>query len=456
MGQLDSSLLMVAGLVALMGSILVLLYPSLGIGLLVTIPVVKTLVQMRMGPLLGNYTYDIAVAVVALIAAAVHRLRAGQGRPLGVPVSAIVAWIALVVLIWGTIPISRHPDYGFKKALIFSIFNTMAVAAIVLYVTSSRDARVVLRVILVAGVGASLALPAFGSGWEHRWYEGARQTLGLANPLMIADVAAYTVVILLSRLLAFRNMTSAMLLVLTVPPAALAIYMTQTRGPFVAIPIVLLAMLWFYRRQVSFRAAGLTIGVLAIAAYVSSVLIDPSRGERFTEAAITQGISERTAMFRMTVFGFFRSPVLGNGAGDTAYQITGGNFVETYPHNHVLEVANELGLGGLAAWCWLVGLGLISVWGLTAREWDNSEAKYVGVTIFGLLVYNLLMSLKTGTFAASNHLYMFLFATIVLAAHRRIEAAGALGAGRFIGRWRSAEDERVLAAAQQALAPRLP
>lgn len=65
-------LLAVAYILALL---VVLRWPSVGVALVLAVPVTKSLIQMRVGPILQDYTFDVGVAILAIVGALIHRLR---------------------------------------------------------------------------------------------------------------------------------------------------------------------------------------------------------------------------------------------------------------------------------------------------------------------------------------------------------------------------------------------
>jgi O-antigen ligase len=115
----------------------------------------------------------------------------------------------------------------------------------------------------------------------------------------------------------------------------------------------------------------------------------------------------------VTLENWLTNPVLGNGTGDTAYQLGGPNF-EGYPHNLLLEAANELGVIGLVCMLVVFGYGIRMGFGLSRPELEGTYAKAVTVPFFGCFLHHLLFSFKTGGYAGSYTFYFFLGCTIAL------------------------------------------
>lgn len=391
-----------------------IVWPAFAFGMLLTIPVLKVVLRRAAGGLLAGYTYDMAVVLLAIIAAALHRARQAERHPLPIPPRVIVAWLVLAVLIWLRLPASANQEYGFKKALIFSIFDTCAVLSVVLMLVTPRDGRQILRLIVMGGILSSMALPLFGSTIGS--YEGARFSIQGASPLGVADLAANAILILLSTWIADRSPKRTLLVVIVVPLSALAIFMSGTRGPIFAIPLVLPLIFWFYRRSLNFQGVMAALIGFGLMAVVTAYLVNPSYLTRFSRDAVHSGLSARMHMVNVTLRGIVRNPILGNGTGDTSVQLHGVADAEgSYPHNHLLEVFNELGIFGMIAWVTIMASGLAAGWELRKPEWDNTEAKFIGVALYACFVYQAIQSFKAGTFAAAYMQYFFCFATI--AAH---------------------------------------
>jgi O-antigen ligase len=207
-------------------------------------------------------------------------------------------------------------------------------------------------------------------------------------------------------------------LVLFAPVTIVAIFLTQTRFPLFAVPPILLVMLWMYRHRVNFRMTASIVLGLGIVAGAASLFINPERGgERFSGGSIQAGIDVRAQMVRTTIHGFLRSPVLGNGTGDTAFQLSGGDpTYEGYPHNALLEIANELGVIGLAAWVMIFGYAVIVGWRFQRVARLATPGTYFAlVSAYALMLYTLMVSFKAGGYFGLASMYMG--AMMVIALH---------------------------------------
>ncbi|MFQ5806550.1 MAG: O-antigen ligase family protein [Phycisphaerae bacterium] len=404
---------MILGMVAyVVGVVLVMAWPSLGFGLLFTIPAVKVIMKKAVPGLLTSYTYDMAVVLLVIVGALFYGVRRRRGAPLPIPRLIAAAWLLIILLLWIRLPGSHSIGYGYKKALIFSIFNTLAVATIPLYLLGPWEARKMLRILLIAGVATSVAMPLYGTGTGE--WEGARVSLAGGSPLAVADLSSFGIIVLISAFIGRPSARRLALVVAAVPVCALAIWLSGTRGPVIAIPPLVLAVLWFYRREINFRAAVAALVGLSVVGGITARILDPTMLHRFTLQSFEKGFQIRINLSKTALAGFWRRPLFGNGTGDWAYQFSGNPDYEGWPHNHMFEIANELGVLGLAAWLTLVGYALRAGWSLSRREWDGSEAKSVGVPVYMGFLYGLIFSFKTGSYTASYMTYFFLIATIVL------------------------------------------
>ena len=409
---------LVCGLGALMVSVI---WPPFAFGLLLTIPVLKVVFRKAAGGLLTGYTYDMAVVMLAIIGAAIHRARQPNRHPLPIPGYVITAWLVIIMLMWVRLPASGFIEYGFKKTVIFSIFNTCTVASVLLMFVTPGDGRRMLRMFVFSGVVASLAMLVFGSATAE--YKGARVSISGASPLGVADLAANAVIILLCAWIADRSSARLLKVVTLVPLCTLAIFMSGTRGPIFTIPVVLPVVFWLYRRRLNFQAVIVAMIGFGLIVLVTAYVLNPDYLTRFTGAGLDRGLSHRMTMFTTTIEGFLANPILGNGPGDTSVQLFGPSHEGSYPHNHLLEVANELGIFGLAAWLTIMIAALRSGVELSKPEWEGTEAKFTGVAIYACFLYYFIASFKAGSYSANYMTYFYAIATIAAYELRRRDRA---------------------------------
>lgn len=399
------------GCLAVLGALLVVVaLPSLGIALVLSIPVFKFYLRTIAPSLMQAYTYDMAVVLIAFVGVLIHRLRHPSPR-ISMPFGFICCWLLIVLLMWSRLPASHSPEYGFKKCLIFSIFNSLACLVCFIYLTSTVRAKRVLQMALLIGVIATVGLGLFGRSLVE--FVSTRSTWLGASPLGVADACVHMIIIAFCSWLAQHNMRRLVLLIVVVPLGIYAIIKTGTRGGILLPPVGMMAALWMYRRRIGLGklAGGALVVIATVAAY--GELVRPEMLSRFAGGAVDSGFRVRLELADITWTGFLENPIIGNGTGDTSYQISGSG-AEDYPHNHILEIANELGVFGLFAFLGLIAYGLRAAWRMSGRAYDGTDEKTVGVTAFACFVYHFLVGMKAGTYSASYLMYFFLTLTILI------------------------------------------
>ena len=232
-------------------------------------------------------------------------------------------------------------------------------------------------------------------------------TFGHAHVFGVADACVHASFVLLSLWLARRRLWLLIALIAAVPLLVYTITATGTRAALFLPPATMLAIFWFYRGRVNFAAIiGGSVAAVAIG-YIIAGILTPDLLARFSPDLVREGLNVRIYMIRETWTGFLQAPFLGNGTGDT-------NFQFGKPHNHVLEVANELGLMGLVPYLLLLGFGLRAGFRLCSKRLDGTQVKEVAVPIFACFLYQILLSFKAGSYAAVYLEYFFLVLVLVI------------------------------------------
>ena len=390
--------------------LVVIVLPSLGIALVLSIPVFKYYLRTIAPGLMQAYTYDMAVVLIAFVGVLIHRLRHPSAR-ISMPAGFIFCWLLIVVLMWSRLSASHSPEYGFKKCLIFSIFNSLACLVCFIYLTSTVRAKRVLQMGFLIGIIATVGLGLFGRSLEE--FVNTRTTWLGASPLGVADACVHMIIIAFCGWIAQHNLRRLVLLIVVLPLGIYAIIKTGTRGGILLPPVGMMAALWMFRRRIGLGkvAGGVLVVIVTVAAY--GELVRPDMLSRFAGGMVDAGFRIRLELADITWKGFLQNPIIGNGTGDTAYQISGAG-AEDYPHNHILEIANELGVFGLCAYLGLIGYGLRAAWRMSGRAYDGTEEKPVGVAAFACFVYHFLVGMKAGTFSAAYLMYFFLTLTILI------------------------------------------
>jgi O-antigen ligase len=322
-------------------------------------------------------------------------------------------WVCLIILafwVWIRLPATRDPEIGRIKVLIFSIFDTTIILLGVLFGRTKSGLRYIGRALIIIGIIAIIGVLIFGRHWQES--EGGRITFGYANPLAPADLAGLLVISSIGYWLAKRTVRSAVFAAIVVLLSVYTILITGTRGPLFILPLVVVVMAYFYRRRINFQMV-IAIALLAMVA-VGTFHYFISRStmpERFGISQIEGGILVRVYMVKTSLAGWKTAPFLGTGPGDFAAQMAGVQLIR-YPHNVLIEVLNELGLIGLALYLLLLYYGFRGMKMLSLPEFEYTEYKMCSVIVFACLLYEFILSFKTGSYAGSNMLYFFWGASI--------------------------------------------
>lgn len=200
-------------------------------------------------------------------------------------------------------------------------------------------------------------------------------------------------------------------LYLIIPVAALllgllASLLSGSRGGWIALPALILLLLWHFRR-VGYRKASLIAAVVLPLAIVSALALPQTGVTDRVETAVTQynqyfedpaehgdtSVGIRLELWRAAWNMFLEQPVFGGGIGKSfnVYlngQVALGRYhpdvvVQTMPHNVFLDTLALQGLAGIA--------GLLGIWGAlgivfarAARE-QETELRTLGVAGLALL-----------------------------------------------------------------------
>ncbi|MFH1370574.1 MAG: O-antigen ligase family protein [Planctomycetota bacterium] len=395
-----------------------IIWPTVGLLGYMSISLIKAPLTLYVPWLFGfwGYVLDLGIACVAILGVGRSYLSNRRHGEIFVPHGIWVCLIVLIVWIWIRLPGTRDPELGMIKTLVFSIFDTVVIILGFLLGRTQTGLRQMTRALILVGIIAVIGVLIFGRP-EQEW-EGARTTFGYATALAPADMAAYLVIALTGFWLAKRTFISMAAMFVAAVFATGTIFVTGTRGPFLTLAPAFLVMIYLYRRQVNLKAVIAVILFIGITIFAFKYYLSISRGvvtERFGLYEIQKGLMDRVDMIRISMRGWASSPILGTGPGGFNVQME-GVIATRYPHNLVLEVANELGLIGLIPYLVMLYYGLRSIKVLSGPESDHSEFKTYAAIIFGGFIYHFIASFKTGSYAGSHMFYLFWGATIGMAA----------------------------------------
>jgi O-antigen ligase len=236
-----------------------------------------------------------------------------------------------------------------------------------------------------------------------------------------ADFAAYLVIILISYWSARRNLISLAYTLIITPLALVIILLTGARGALFALPLVLVFPFVAFRRPFDLKAPIFLFTLILLLCLVflqiaGNMIVE----QRLNKDSVESGLDIRVLLSKIVFTAWLEAPLLGNGTGDTSVQIDAKFDAVSYPHNVLLEIANELGLIGLAPFLVLILFAINGARYLYREMRENNQKWYV-VSLFTCFFYQFLLSFKTGSYAGSNMFYFFLGLTIALTHSLRYE-----------------------------------
>jgi O-antigen ligase len=295
-------------------------------------------------------------AVIALVTG-----RLAHGRPVTRMPLALGAVLTFAGLMLATAPFSVWPggavsvftDLFSKVVVVFALMvNTLTTRARFerfVYVVVLGTSYVALRAVIDYARGANLV--------EGGRVVGAVSGLfGNPNDMALNMVAFMPLAIVLA--LTGRRPLFRAFAALGVPAMAAAVVFSQSRGGTLALVAMLAALLYQVRRV---RPA---VAVLVVAASLAALpMLPASFTERmstiFNPAGDPTGSREaRKRLLRDGYQAFLAHPIFGLGAGNfTNYNPPGREEVWRENHNALLQVASELGIGGVVVFAVIVGSG---------------------------------------------------------------------------------------------------
>ncbi len=386
-------------------------WPIFGLMSFMSITMVKSTSRYIL-PLEGfvGYSFDLGMVLLALVGVISLIYKTPEFKRKYVPV---IVWFCIGFLIfwtWIKLPTSKDVSYGLIKALIFTIFDMAVILLGILYMRSFNEFKSVSKSLIILGIFAICGILLFGRG--HQEWEGARVTIGLANPLAPADFASYILIFFICRWVSQRTLLNLSLLLTTAIFSLITIFLTGTRGPLLILPIVFIMISYAYRRTINFK---LVVGLMLLAGAIyfagnqirSATVVE----KQFSTIDIKESFNDRVFLSRAAFMEWLESPILGTGTGSSIYDIrsTGGL---KYPHNMLLEVLNEFGLIGFLPFVILLYCAFIGWRYCIKTEFENTSIKAEYVLVFSCFIYHFILSFKTGSYAGSQMFYFFLGASI--------------------------------------------
>lgn len=319
----------------------------------------------------------ILVAIIFRIACRVRSGKPGQTTPLDGPI------LVLVLMLPITMHVTTMPDVTYPQVYRV-VTGVMLYYAIVNWTTTPGRVRVLVYGLILAGL--VLAAGALVSvEWDRTKVSFIPQTLyrrlapivsDTVNPNVMAGQLVLLVPFPLALLLWTWRQSNWLVRgvsIITVLACSGVFVLTQSRGGTIALLGMLSTMLLLRWKQAWIALAGLA--VVAVVVFQSAWGQDVWTTLTTSEQAI-RSQQERVELWSRAVELIERSPVTGVGMGtfekvvDDVHPFeivyTGLGFHQTgrgaHAHNLFLQVAVDLGLPGLLAWCAMLALVVRAAW----------------------------------------------------------------------------------------------
>ncbi|MBZ0169621.1 membrane protein [Candidatus Methylomirabilis lanthanidiphila] len=354
----------------------------------------------------------IGLVVVWLVRMLVARDAALRRTPLDAPLAAYIAWIAFTLIT------AAHVMYSLGELLKLMV----SVLVFYLVVNQVRD-RQAARRLFSAIVLTTCAVSSFGVLKFFLIQQGSLVDRAVrANSLTpdyhwLSTYLVLTIPILLCLAMVQHDWRSRLLFHATCGLSCIALFLTYTRGAWVALLAELCAYGWAARRRLYVILAGGTI-----AAGLTGLLLLASQSDTVPFSPNADTLNPYTLMTRIKTSGLAiqeisRHPLMGIGyGGKTMVKVyTDAPEVKEAPHPHNLfvEVALGTGIPGLILLLWIFFAVLKVTWGGVARAADpfgRAALLGLGMAVVGIIVSNLFDHIFAGGMA---HLFWVLMALAV-------------------------------------------
>lgn len=385
-------------------AMIVCVWPLVGVPLFLSTTLTKGALATFHPVMQGTvgYAYDLWALGVMYLGGIVLALRNRPGK-MRFSVSVVLGGLFVGAGLLASLPMSRSPDYGVKKLLIYFGYALPCLIAPMVIMRTPQIASRVAAWAFWVGVATAVALVFVGTS-ESSW--GARLTVFGASPLAVAAVLGNAIICLTvwwfvrGQHLAYHN--AAWLG--AIPGLAVPLVLTGSRGEVFATALVSgVVAIAFGRKRIHWMMP-LAVFLVASVWLATDMFTPEATTARLTR--IDEGIESRISLTATTIEGIVASPIVGNGAGDSAYQI-GGADAEVYPHSVILEVANEAGVVVATVFGLIFIVGLRSAVRTARCSSVGSDCQLGAVCFAALLTFSLILSFKTSSYAGSSLLYFW-------------------------------------------------
>jgi O-antigen ligase len=381
-------------------------------------------------PVLPSLPIDATLAL-ALPLAGVCAVRLVTGRALAVPLTYVMAFLAIgtmLVLSLGWTPVEA---YGTEKALKFWTLTLLAAFAPFFLIEDESDIRELLAWILATAVLAAAVTLLFGevdpAADTSNANTGRLEFGGVENTIFISRLMCVGAIIaLFAPTLGLGGRWRYGILALGIGLVAVAASV-GSRGPIVSLVLALACTLAAVATR-SPRAVRPLVAMVLVAAAVFPFISLPE-----TSAARLRGVADdplgtlerdgRSGLYRQAVALAEEHPLTGIGAG--GFSVWGAIVAqqqEDYPHNLFLEAASELGVAAAVVLLAMVIAVLVRLYrqGWAARSHRRRMLVHV---VTAVLLFGLFAAQFSGDLNGNRMLWTALGLGWLVAAHGVPEGA---------------------------------
>ncbi len=336
-----------------------------------------------------------SVVLVVMWRLARHDPPAGNPAPGFEPYTLLMItfWVFLIAMVLGV----AWPENGTSKVTWFSFKVMMPLIALRMMAPfDARDLRVMFASLLTGAVLVAANLAVFGIPIAlGRSYDDAINPISLGRVVCTGGAIALVV----TAFDLFRHPLRALALAPVGLGLAYTVALNGERGPLLAIGLAVIGAFFFAAPDLRGRASALFVGTLAACAVMAVLSLPAAGSETAGVQRIVnnlQSVGENTSdagrvdRFAVAWQGFVDTQGVGVGTG--GFAALNGAVRNDYPHNLIMEVAVEQGLGGLCFLGTLLALGLWRLTQVAASLGDDTIAKAVLCVWFSALLNAMVSS----------------------------------------------------------------
>jgi putative inorganic carbon (hco3(-)) transporter len=383
-----------------------LLYPEFALALYVVVGDVKG--DDRVASL---FPVDLTLALAALLMAGIL-LNSLRGKRIVRMPPMYFLFLALTALMAMSLSYTPMFDAGADKFGRFLVVTGVVIAAPFFVLDTPRTMK---RFFIAFGVAAyaicSYSLSRLGG--SDRLVTPSDNTIGLGHvACALFAVIWFAAIPKLS--LAKRMLTYPLLLV----PAA-ALIGSGSRGPALALALVIVASLFFYRHLLFDAVCLLAAGLIAL-----PLLNIPQSSLEYLGSLLAGKTSGALLDFRGELLDYGwrllqQHPLIGTGIGGFRYSSPNPGTYK-WPHNIFLELACELGIPAALLVIAIFSSAIRESW----RQLRDRSSPQVSLSLIaaGLLVIGIVNALNTGDINSDRSTWLFMSLVFVIRGYRMREA----------------------------------